>query len=87
MRIDTYTKIVLTVIALALAVVAFKPLVEPQAVAAQGPLAGLRVFGTNGGFYVVDEMRGDFWLYGLGFTGKAAKYLGKMTRPGEPLNK
>jgi hypothetical protein len=35
MRIDTYTRIVLTVIALALAVIAFRPLIHPVPAAAQ----------------------------------------------------
>jgi hypothetical protein len=35
MRIDTYTRIVLTVIAVALAAIAFRPLVDPTPAAAQ----------------------------------------------------
>jgi len=35
---DTYTKAVLTVIALALRVLAIRPLIEPERVAAQGPM-------------------------------------------------
>lgn len=71
MRIDLYTKTVLTLIALLLAVVAITPLVRPNAVAAQpgqNPLmmqpTGLQFTATRGGgIWFLDPRNGDVWLY------------------------
>jgi hypothetical protein len=43
MRIDLYTKIILTLIALLLAVFALKPILQPTAVMAQGNFAGIPI--------------------------------------------
>jgi hypothetical protein len=62
MRIDLYTKGVLTVIAVLLAVIAFRPYVSPDAVVqAQGLFAGVQFTGFNGGAYFFDTRTGDVW--------------------------
>jgi hypothetical protein len=53
MRIDWYTKGVLTIIAVLLAVIALWPYVSPDAeVQAQGPFAGLQFAAYTPGLYV-----------------------------------
>jgi len=64
MRVDLYTKTILTIIALLLAVVALKPILQPQSAMAQGGFAGIQ-FGYGGGnhaFFNVNS--GDVWEYG-----------------------
>jgi hypothetical protein len=64
MRVDLYTKTILTIIALFLAVVALKPILQPQAVMAQGAFAGIQ-FGYNGGNHAFfNANTGDVWEYG-----------------------
>ena len=54
MRIDMYTKVVLTVIAVMLTFMACKSAVQPLGVAADGPLAGVQFSATIGGLVAVD---------------------------------
>jgi hypothetical protein len=68
MRIDLYTKTILTVIALLLGVVAFKPMLQPQVAMAQGSMAqgdyGHMQFSYSGGeasFF--DSHSGDVWIH------------------------
>ena len=51
MRIDAYTKVVLTIIGVMLTAIACKPLVSPEASRADGPLAGVQI---------AHRPRGDF---------------------------
>ena len=63
MRIDWYTKGVLTVIAALLAVITFRPYVSPDAAAqAQGPVAGVQ-YGDYGGDNFFDTRTGELWRY------------------------
>jgi hypothetical protein len=64
MKPDLYTKSVLTVIALMLAVVACNQYVSPRAtVEAQGTLAGVQIAGAQFGFWALDTRSGDLWYY------------------------
>ena len=64
MRIDFYTKTILTLIALLLAVFALKPILQPQAAMAQGAFVGVQ-FGYNGGNHAFfNANTGDVWEYG-----------------------
>jgi len=63
MRIDLYTKIVLTLIVLMLAVIALKPIFQPQPAIAQGSLNGVQFSATANGFYALDTRTGDIWIY------------------------
>jgi hypothetical protein len=64
MRIDLYTKTILTIIALLLAVIALKPLFQPQPAMAEGKYAGIQFSysGNNHAFF--DARSGDVWEYG-----------------------
>ena len=64
MRIDLYTKTILTLIALFLAVVAMKPIFQPQSVSAAGDYVGVQFSysGNNHAFF--DTRSGDVWEYG-----------------------
>ena len=48
MRIDLYTKIILTLVAVLLAVMVLKPILQPQAAMADGPYGGVQ-FSYSGG--------------------------------------
>jgi hypothetical protein len=75
MRIDWYTKGVLTVIALLLGMIAIRPYVSPDAVAhAQGPFAGVQ-FSGNAFF---DSRTGDVYFY----DGRNLEYHRRLTKLG-----
>jgi hypothetical protein len=49
MRTDVYTKVVLTIIAMMLTVIACRPLASPESTArAEGPLAGVQFLSVGG---------------------------------------
>ena len=85
MRIDLYTKSVLTVIAVLLAVIAFKQYVSPDAVAhAQGSFAGLQfTAGDGGSINFFDSRTGEIWKYFNHIP--TAKY--RLTKLGQPMVK
>ena len=65
MRIDLYTKTILTLIALLLAAVVAKPIFQPQAVMAAGNFANIQFSYTSGGEHAFFDTRsGDVWEYG-----------------------
>jgi hypothetical protein len=64
MRIDLYTKTILTLIALLLAVFAAKPFLQPQAVLAQGAYAGIQFSYSGGNHAFFNSNTGDVWEYG-----------------------
>ena len=64
MRIDLYTKIVLTMLVLLLAVVASTPLFQPQSALAQGKYVGLQFSYSGGNHAFFDTRSGDVWEYG-----------------------
>jgi len=65
MRIDLYTKIVLTLVALLLAVSVLKPILQPQAALADGPYGGVQFsYSSNGNHAFFDTRTGDVWEYG-----------------------
>ncbi len=72
MRIDLYTKIILTLIVLLLALIALKPIFQPQLAIAQGSLDGVQFCAIEGGLYAADTRTGDIWVY--------------VTGPADPLN-
>ena len=64
MRIDLYTKAILTIVALLLAVIVMKPILQPQSALAAGSFAGIQ-FGYSGGNHAFfDGSTGDVWEYG-----------------------
>ena len=64
MRIDLYTKTILTLIALLLAVIVLKPIFQPQPAMAEGKYVGVQFSysGDNHAFF--DSRSGDVWEYG-----------------------
>jgi hypothetical protein len=87
MRNDLYLKVALTVIALALTLIACKSVVQPLGVAAQGALAGVQFSGGVGGFWAFDTKSGNIWGYELSGDASSITYLGKMVELGKPLVK
>jgi len=64
MRFPLYTKTILTLIALLLAVIALKPLFQPQAVMAQGAYGGIQFSYSGGNHAFFNANTGDVWEYG-----------------------
>jgi hypothetical protein len=64
MRIDLYTKMILTLIALLLAVVVLKPMLQPQAAMAEGAFAGIQFSYSGGNHAFFNTNTGDVWEYG-----------------------
>jgi hypothetical protein len=65
MRIDLYTKIILTLVALLLAVMVLQPILQPQAAMADGSYSGVQFsYGTGGNHAFFDTRSGDVWEYG-----------------------
>ena len=84
MRIDWYTKGVLTVIAVLLGVIAIRPYVSPDAVAhAQGSFAGVE-FTDESGPSFFDTRTGDYWGYDV--SGHLTGHL-KLVKLGGPMLK
>ena len=84
MKPDLYTKTVLTVIALVLAVIACRPLFNPQTtVSAQGPFAGV-LFSGGGSHSFFDTRTGDLWTYSNAFD-VGWQHVGRVTKLGQPL--
>jgi hypothetical protein len=85
MRIDWYTKGVLTVIAVLLAAIALRPYVSPEAVAhAQGSFAGVEFSAGSGGLNFFDTRTGEIWGYSS--AGPFSEKL-RVAKLGQPLIK
>jgi len=87
MRIDLYTKAILTLIACALLVIAGNALTTPtRSVAAAGGLTGVQFSYAMGSLLAVDTRTGDIWVYGLGGEGGSrVDHLGRIGELGKPL--
>ncbi|HXP87675.1 MAG TPA: hypothetical protein VN841_23280 [Bryobacteraceae bacterium] len=64
MRIDLYTKAIVTLIAVLLAVIALKPILQPQAAMAEGGFAGVQFSYSGGNHAFFNTNTGDVWEYG-----------------------
>ena len=80
MRIDTYTKTVLTLIALLLAVIAWRPI----GASAQGRLAGVQYIPGSNSFDAFDA-NGAVYLYSYENGAYTSRYLGQITQLGMPM--
>jgi hypothetical protein len=85
MRIDLYTKTILTLIALLLAVIALKPIVQPQPTIAQGNLSSIQFSGARIGFWAFDTRTGDVWIYNTQTGGCDGHF--KITQLGKALER
>ncbi len=83
MRIDFYTKAVLTIIAITLSVIASNQLISPRVANAQGSLAGLQFTGGGGWSYFFDSRTGEIWSYSIADGKMQAKR--RLTKIGEPM--
>jgi hypothetical protein len=83
MRIDLYTKTILTITAVLLAVVVSQSLLRPNAVSAQSALAGVQFTSRPAGFLAIDTKAGEVWLYDI--ESKRTERLGKLTQLGKPI--
>ena len=63
-RIDLYTKTILTLVALLLAVSVLKPILQPQAAMADGPYSSIQFSYSGGNHAFFDTRSGDVWEYG-----------------------
>jgi hypothetical protein len=64
MRIDLYTKTILTLIVLLLAVIVLKPIFQPQSAMAAGNFASIQFSYSGGNHAFFDARSGDVWEYG-----------------------
>jgi len=64
LRIDLYTKTILTFIALLFAVFTLKPIFQPQSVMAQGAYAGIQFSYSGGNHAFFNTNTGEVWEYG-----------------------
>jgi hypothetical protein len=64
MRIDLYTKTILTIIALLLAVFTLRPILLPQSVMADGNYGHVQFSYSGGNHAFFDTRSGDVWEYG-----------------------
>jgi len=83
MRIDLYTKAVLTIIAIALAVIASNQFISPGGASAQGTFAGLQFSSAGGYSYFFDSRTGEVWSYSIG-DGKM-QAMRQLTKLGQPM--
>lgn len=94
MKIDTFTKIILAVIAVSLVLIASKPLPSQHTFAADLPghkmdyiqSFGTTMYGERNAVILFDSRTGDVWAYGINVEGQPS-FLGKLTELGKPLVK
>jgi len=83
MRIDLYTKAVLTIIAITLSVIASNQLVSPRVAGAQGTFGGVQFSSAGGYSYFFDSRTGEIWSYSIGDGKMQAKR--RLTKIGQPM--
>jgi hypothetical protein len=85
MRTDTYTKTILTLIGLSLAVIALRPFARPIEVRAQGQsLEGVQYIPASTSFNAFAP-NGAVYLYSYEGGAYSAKYLGQIYSLGAPM--
>ena len=85
MRIDVYTKTILTLIALLLAVVAFKPILQPTPALAQASLNAFQISAGASTLWAIEKNTGKVWIYNASLSGTQERYLGRLVEVGKPL--
>jgi len=88
MRTDTYTKIMLTVIAFMLTLIACKTVISPEQTAtAEGPFSGLQFHTSpNNSYTFFDAKTGEIWIYIQHADGRpAVESKLRLVKLGEPL--
>ena len=89
MKTDFYTKVVLTVIALALVGNLLKPVLTPPTVqaAGEGKFGHLQVLAGLGGLGFFDSKTGDLWEYSGIPGGEMNIKRSRLVELGQPLQK
>jgi len=64
MRIDLYTKTILTIIAVLLAAMLLRPIVQPQPALADGSFGHIQFSFSGGNHAFFDTRSGEVWEYG-----------------------
>jgi hypothetical protein len=72
-------------IALLLAAIALRPMVQPMPASAQASLNGVQFTAASSSFNAFDAKSGDVWLYSYEGGSYSAKYLGRLTQLGQPM--
>jgi hypothetical protein len=86
MRIDLYTKTVLTLIALALLVMAGNSFLRPSPVSADNGIGGAHFLAAGEGVWAIDSRTGDIWQYPQYPYGTGAPaHIGKISQLGQPI--
>ena len=87
MKMDLYTRIILTFICLFLGMVAFKPFLDPDpGFAAYDDKFGNMQFAVNmQGAYFFDTRTGEIWNYIRDGSNIVVQKLGTVAKMGEPL--
>ena len=81
MHIDTYSKVVLTVIALFMGLIVSRQFANPETVAAQGSLTGVQIAVTPLGYTFFDTRTGEVWEY----SGANLHAKHRVSKLGQPL--
>ena len=85
MRIDHYTRAILTVIAVLLAVIALRPVFQPASASAQTLMNSVQFMPASSSFNAFNTVNGDVWLYSYDGGKYAARYLGRINQLGQSL--
>jgi hypothetical protein len=85
MHSDTFTKIILVVIALCLGIIAFSLVLRTESTQAQGRINfdKIRFTNTQGGFLIMDTRTGNVWMYTFG--DRSPDFIGRLVQVGQPL--
>jgi hypothetical protein len=85
MRIDLYTKTILTLIAVLLAVIALKPIIQPTPALAQANTSGVQFSASSSDISFFDPKSGDVWKYYAPSPNPVNHF--KLTNLGTPLER
>ena len=82
---DLFHKILLSIIALSLVVIALTLIFrsEPIEARSQTNFADIKLAYTSGGFLLMDSTSGDIWMYGFGR--QRPDFIGRLQKLGSPL--
>lgn len=82
---DIFSKILLSVIAICLIIIAFTLVFRSEPTQAQSRINfnNIQLANTSGGFLILDGSSGDIWMYDFGR--QQPDYIGRLTQVGHPL--
>ena len=82
---ELFQKILLSIIALSLIVIALTLIFRSEPIEAQSRanFTGVKIAYTSGGFLLMDSASGDIWMYGFGRQNP--DFIGRLQKIGSPL--